>query len=276
MKTHLVVANESGSSRGIVSVCKYAYTSLACGLVLSALSASANAHEALDKSVEVQNSTQKAAVASQARVDQVVDETQGLLSRYRQVLLEVDSLVKYNDQLSRLVSGQEKEILSLQRQLEEFEVTKRDIVPMMLRMLDTLVRLVALDFPFLHEERQKRIEALTELMDDPQAEIPEKFRRLMEAYQVEVQYGRTIEAMRESITIDGQERMVDTLRIGRLGLYYRTLDGEEVGYWDKNAGGWRPLPEGYAKDIDKGLRIARKQAAPQLIKLYLPTARGES
>ncbi|HEC23288.1 MAG TPA: DUF3450 family protein, partial [Chloroflexi bacterium] len=69
---------------------------------------------------------------------------------------------------------------------------------------------------------------------------------------------------------------VDTLRIGRLGLYYRTLDGEEVGYWDKNAGGWRPLPEGYAKDIDKGLRIARKQAAPQLIKLYLPTARGES
>jgi hypothetical protein len=100
----------------------------------------------------------------------------------------------------------------------------------------------------------------------------EKFRRIMEAYQIENEYGRTIEAYRASLVAGGRESTVDFLRFGRIALLYQTLDGLEAGVWDQTNGRWEPLNSGYRSAIRAGLKIARKQAAPDLIRLPLPAA----
>jgi hypothetical protein len=92
----------------------------------------------------------------------------------------------------------------------------------------------------------------------------------MEAYQIEMEYGRTIESSRGELSAGGTTRTVDFLRVGRLGIYYQTIDGRESGQWNTGAGQWEALSSRYTSAIRQGLRIARKQAAPDLLTLPVP------
>lgn len=101
----------------------------------------------------------------------------------------------------------------------------------------------------------------------------EKFRRIMEAYQIENDYGNTIEAYRANIELEDEISSVDFLRLGRVALYYQRLDGSETGYWNNTDKRWEELSSEYRNSIRQGLRIARKEAAPDLLTLPVPTAK---
>jgi hypothetical protein len=144
-------------------------------------------------------------------------------------------------------------------------------------MVTAIEEFVELDVPFLIEERTERAEGLRKLMTRADVTTPEKFRQVMEAYQIENEYGRTIEAYRDSLTIDGRESIVDVLRFGRIALVYQTLDGTRSGRWDQVSGQWVAVDPDLRSAVREGLRIARKQVAPDLVKLPLPApsdARG--
>jgi hypothetical protein len=116
-----------------------------------------------------------------------------------------------------------------------------------------------------------RIEELRKLMERPEVPTSEKYRRVSEAYQIELEYGHTIEAYEgELIGPGGDSRTVSFLRFGRLGLYYMTLDGLETGYFDNESDQWRQLPGEYIQPIDRTIRIARKQLPPDLVRLPVP------
>jgi len=156
--------------------------------------------------------------------------------------------------------------------MDQVSVIERQITPLMMRMITGLDQFVALDVPFLTEERSKRIASLKAMMDRADITSSEKFRRLLEAYQVEVDYGRTIEAYTALLDVDGQEREVDFLRIGRLELIYLTRDGKKAGSWDKETKSFVELPDSAISQISKGLRIARKQLAPDMLTLPVHAA----
>ena len=234
--------------------------------ILWSLSGTA-ASDPLTSSITVQKSTDQAAAASQKKIDNVASQTDKMLSDYRQVTRQTENLRLYNDYVERLIVSQGEEMVSIRRQLKEIEITSREIVPLMLRMIDTIKRFVELDVPFLPQERNTRIANLEALMDRADVSNSEKFRRVIEAYQVEMEYGRTIEAYRDSLEVDGQDRTVDFLRIGRVGLYYQTLDGDQSGFWHPTTRQWETLSNSYRTPIRNGLRIAKKQAAPDLLSL---------
>jgi hypothetical protein len=126
---------------------------------------------------------------------------------------------------------------------------------------------VQLDVPFLPDERRQRVQGLRELMSRSDVTLSEKYRRLMEAYQVENEYGRTIEAYRGTLDSGGEKRTVDFLRVGRVALLYQTLDSNETGFWNTADKGWAPLPGEYRSPVKQGLQIARKQVAPDLVRI---------
>jgi hypothetical protein len=100
----------------------------------------------------------------------------------------------------------------------------------------------------------------------------EKYRRILEAYQIENDYGNTIEAYRSDLELNGTVTEVDFLRLGRVAIYYQRLDGSESGFWNKTNKRWESLPLSYSNSIRNGLRIARKEAAPDLLILPVPAA----
>ena len=239
-----------------------------CLLVLQVFfSSSLHAEDALGSVLAETIETNQAARLSQKKVDSLDDETREMFEQYRAVLRENESLRIYNDQLQRMTDAQQEEMVSLDRQIAEIASTHRDIVPLMLRMVDALDNFVALDLPFLPEERGRRLQNLRELMDRSDVSVSEKYRRILEAYQIENDYGRTIEGYRAELASGDVTRTVDFLRLGRVGLYYQSLDGREVGHWDRSAGAWRHLDADYRQSIRDGLRIARKQSAPDLLTL---------
>ncbi len=173
----------------------------------------------------------------------------------------------YNTLLQRQVNNQVQQISELRESIDQVEVINRQIVPIMTRMIESLEQFVALDVPFLDEERRERIEGLKELMERQDVTVAEKFRKVTEAYQIENDFGRTIESYKGTLNIDGATREVDFLRIGRVGLYYQTADGTLSGAWDQPNREWVSLGSEHKNNIKFGLQIAKKQVAPDLVLL---------
>lgn len=243
---------------------------------LAVLGLSAPVLQAADlaPALSTQMQSDKAAAASQKKIDNMADETSQALQKYRAALQRAESLKVYNAQLEKLIASQQEEKVSMTTQIEKIDTTETGVLPLMVRMTDTLSELVDKDAPFLPEERSKRVQELKTLIDRADVSVGEKFRRIMEAYTVEADYGRTIEAYRGELAEGDQERMVDFLRIGRVGLYYQTLDGSESGRWNSQSKSWEPVGTEYRRAIRDGLRIARKQAPPSM--LTLPVENPES
>jgi hypothetical protein len=208
---------------------------------------------------------------SQSRIDALSEETDKMLAEYRTRLKQIDALRIYNSQMEQLIASQDMEMASLRRQIDDVEVVGRGVTPLMLKMIDGLDAFVKLDIPFLKEERSRRLANLRDLMGRADVTNAEKYRRILEAYQIENDYGRTIEAYRGTLP-DG--RTVDFLRVGRIALIYQSLDADEAAVWDPAESQWIELDSSYRMAIKQGLRIARKQSAPDLIRLPLPAAQA--
>ena len=225
------------------------------------------AAQSLDSALAVREDANTAGVESQQRIDALADETDRVVSEYRSTIDQVESLRVYNGQMRDLVSAQHAEMDSLRAQIDDIELVGRAVMPLMLEMLDALEAFVSLDLPFLAAERGARVATLREMMDRPDVTDAEKYRRLMEAYQIEGDYGRTVEAYRGQLD-DG--RIVDFLRIGRIALLYQTPDGQDTAAWDRERGAFVALDSSYRSAVKAGLRIARKQSRPDLIRVPLP------
>ena len=203
----------------------------------------------------------------QAVVDPLEAQAQAALKEYQTTTKQIAELRAYNDHLEHLVSGQREELQSVQRQSGTVQITNRKIAPLMVRMVEVLDEFFKLDTPFLLDERKARLAGLKKVIDSADVDLPEKYRRVLEAYQVEVDYGRTIEAYTGERKLDGRVQAVNFLRIGRVALFYASLDGNECGYWDSLAGEWKALPKSFNRSVNQGLRVARNEIPPDLIEL---------
>jgi hypothetical protein len=231
------------------------------------LTPAAASEKALGASIAEQKASDAASQASQQRVAQLADQTTELVGEYRLALQRLDRIKIYNNHLQTLVNDQENEKADIARQLQDFQVVQTEIVPLMFNMIDNLEQFIALDMPFNVDERRNRVADLREMMDDADITISEKYRKIMEAYQIETAFGRDMEARNGTLTVGGESREVEFLRIGRILLAYQTANKEETGFWNKNAGEWQVLGDEFRSAITDGLRIARKQAAPDLLML---------
>ena len=230
--------------------------------------------EILDDSLFVQSSSDLNSKGSQAVVSDLSDETQDLLGQYRLVLQQIDRLIAYNDYVERLIVDQEAQMKDIREQLDQFALIERGIVPLMLDSIDTLDKFIDLDVPFLLEERKARVARLRTIMNLSDVTVSEKYRQIMDAYQIETTYGRDIDAYTGLLEIGGVSRQVDFLRIGRTSLTYQTPDQEETGFWNKQDRRWEKLPNKYQNYVTQGLRVARKQVTPNLLELPIEAPGG--
>jgi len=202
---------------------------------------------------------------SQAKIDALTEETRDLLSEYKTVLKEIEGLQVYNSQLQKQIDNQSTEMTELSTSIDQVTLIERQITPFMLRMIDGLEQFIALDMPFLLDERNKRAQELRLMLERADVAVSEKFNQVFRAYQIENEYGRTMESYSETINLDGTERKVDILKIGRVVLAYQTLDGESTGIWNKQTKAWETLSDDYAQSVRNGIKMARKQLAVDLI-----------
>jgi len=192
--------------------------------------------------------------------------------QYLALTSEADSLKLYNKQLEAQLQSQQAEMASIRKEEADLDVTNLKIQPLMQDMVAALKQFVSLDIPFMTDVRSRRVETLEQMMPQANVTVSEKYRRIVEAYNVEIGYGRTIGTYTGKVG----DKDVEFLRVGRVALLYQTADGSETGYWDRDKKDW-VIDNGVAGDVNYALKVAKNQTAPDLftIPVMAASAAGE-
>ena len=235
--------------------------------ILLFFSSSIFAQEIVDQTINSQVEASNVSIEIQNKIDELDIESKKIYFDYKDTLNEFNSLKNYDDQLSKIIDAQIIEISSINEQLDSLDSINIDILPLLKRMVDSLSKFITLDIPFLIEERKLRLQDLDTLIVRADVTTAEKFRKIFEAYQLEANFGKTIESYQGFLTIKESEKAVDYFRLGRLGLYYRTPNGKETGYWNSNSQQWVHEGSSLDDEIKAALDIANRQSPPNFIKL---------
>jgi hypothetical protein len=215
--------------------------------------------------VDVSKQTVQSARASQQRIEGLDDATNKALVDYRANLKQFELLQRFNRSRAVEVDRQAIQISNLETDVANVENLQREMLPLIEEMIDNLEKFVAADVPFLEQERAERIERLRKVNADSTVSEAQRYRLVMEAFQIENEYGRTIEAYSGNVAAPEGELAVDFLRIGRTTLIYKTSDDSVLRVYDKSAGDFVDLDRSYMGDVRLGFRMAREQTAPALL-----------
>ena len=213
------------------------------------------------------------AANSQHKIDNSADRTLSMQAEIERLQEEVDNLAVYRDHLAKLVNNQNQELDSLDEQLQGIKSTRQGIVPLMYKMLAGLEDIIHTGKPIKKEQRLARLEKLNAMMGQADVSDAEKYRRILEAYQIEIDYGTKLGVYQSEIALAslGQSITVDLLHLGRIAFVARSLDSQSYWQWHDERQKWITITE-HTHDIDKAFKMANKQIAPSLISLPVTTA----
>jgi len=217
----------------------------------------------LDIGEQRQNSEQ----VSQTKIDLMDDDTSLIVNEYKTVSKQIEGLRVYNAQMRKQIERQEERLKEIDKTMKEAQVMQRQIPPFTRRMLAGIEKSIELDMPFHLAERKERIAFANAAIDNPTVSPAEGLRQVLETFNVEMEYGRKLDNYKDTIEIEGQQREVNVLRVGRLALVYQSSDESLTGAWDNDTDEWVPLDNSYRNPTRKGLKIANRLATVDMLEL---------
>ena len=217
----------------------------------------------LDIGEQRQNSEQ----VSQTKIDSMDDDTSLIVNEYKTVSKQIEGLRVYNAQMRKQIERQEERLKEIDKTMKEAQVMQRQIPPFTRRMLAGIEKSIELDMPFHLAERKERIAFAKAAIDNPTVSPAEGLRQVLETFNVEMEYGRKLDNYKDTIEIEGQQREVNVLRVGRLALVYQSSDESLTGAWDNDTDEWVPLDNSYRNPTRKGLKIANRLATVDMLEL---------
>ncbi|HOP22765.1 MAG TPA: DUF3450 domain-containing protein [Gammaproteobacteria bacterium] len=239
--------------------------SLALAMIVGVTSVS---YAQLEDVVKTGEAKVEEARKSQAKVDAIVDSSQARLVEYRSLLKQIEGLKVYNNQLQTQIDSQLQLIEKFEASTAQVAVIERQMLPLIMKMIDGIAQFVELDMPFNEQERAERVLFMQENIERADVDISEKFRQILEVYQIEDEYGRKIDSYSKIINVDGQEHEVDILRVGRIAMVAQTKDTKLSAVYDKDSKKWIALDNGtYRNSIKNGIKMANKQATIDVMTL---------
>ncbi|WP_220745774.1 DUF3450 domain-containing protein [Shewanella colwelliana] len=212
------------------------------------------------------------AAASQKKVDKYYDQAQDMAFEYGQVADTRESTKSYNDYVAGLVADQEATMKLIQDDINGVDKLRQGVVPLMFKMVDALEQFIALDLPFNLDAREARVKRLRENLDTANVTLAEKYRLILNAYNIEREYGSKLNVETGKLQLDGKEILVDFINFGRVGFYAQSLDQKSAWMFNPETKAWDKLEDSYLRNITKAIRQARGQGAPDMFALPIPAA----
>lgn len=258
------------NSNWLGTMSKLSKKSLIASTIIGALALTASNFASADVLTELQKAEAKtfqASKKSQDKIDSIYEQTIELLGEYRLTVDEAETLSQYNDHIQLMVNDQLANIKSLEDQIGSIEKTKQGIVPLMYKMIDTLDKFVELDIPVNIENRKERVAALRDIMGSSDVTVSEQFRMVLEAYEIEANYGTVFAAYQGELDLGDRTITADFVYMGRVTLVAQSLDMKNVWVWNNKTRGWEVLGDEYLKPIKDAIAMARNQLPKNLTKL---------
>ncbi len=236
-------------------------------LIFISISISAQARQ-LEEIQKIGEKKLREAEQSQIKIDKIVEGAQERLIKYRALLKQIEGLKVYNEQLSTQAAGQENLIKRFDESIAQVALIERQMLPLLTKMADSLTDYVELDIPFHVAERKERMAFVQDSLTAADVDVSEKFRQVIEAYQIENEYGRKIDTYQDIVTLNGTEQEVNVLRVGRIAMVCQSKDTKNSARWDHNSETWELLDNAtYRNAIRQGIKMAKKQTSIDILTL---------
>ncbi|MGF1694334.1 DUF3450 domain-containing protein [Vibrio lamellibrachiae] len=242
----------------------------ACSLAAVVTMSYSTVASSLSDATAIQKDTHKSAANSQKVIDKSFDSSQQLRAEIEQLEQELANLEVYRDHLESMVNNQNQEALSIESQIDQIQDTRQGVVPLMYQMLDGLTQIVKHDSPIRQQARLERVERLQAMMSQSDVSDAEKYRRILEAYQIEVDYGTKLGVYEAQIALAGGETFeAEIFYLGRISLIARNRSGSQYWSWNRASNEWESVNSTIFSQLDSAFRIANNQAAPSLLTVPL-------
>jgi len=183
-----------------------------------------------------------------------------------------DTLIEKNKALTRKISTLKKTEATqkafndeLAKREKESRQISEEIGPFIENVYAQIEDLVASGLPFLKNERTGRLARLKETLHDEKVSLAEKYRKVMEALLVEAEYGNTIEVYQEKIQFQQKELLGNIFRLGRISLFFLTLDHQTAAYFNVAQKKWTVLDNRYLADIHAAIEMGSKRRPIELL-----------
>lgn len=223
----------------------------------------------LEKSANIEQAIISNAKQSQTVVRSSSDASSDLQIEIDALKAEVNNLEVYQKHLNKLLESQHSELSGLDAQLHEITETRQSVIPLMYKMLAGLQDYIQQDMPIREQARSERMDKLKALMTESGVSDAEKYRRILEAYQIELDYVRKLGSDTGFIEIDGIKREVEQLYLGHISFISRSLDHQTYWYWNQKQRHWLALEPALNTELAKAFSVANKMASPSILMLPL-------
>lgn len=207
---------------------------------------------------------------TQQHVSQWSQERENLINDLLDQTTQLEWNRFQNKKFEQYVEHKKSTIVELKRQQQQMNLLRQELEPFLDRRLEQLRAAIATDLPFLQQERQERLTFLDQSLTDPDLALSEKLRRVLEALQVEADYGNSVEVTEEKVPLNQSEALVQILRLGRIGLFYLSYDGHSGGQWSLDQQQWLPLDDAYLSTVQTTIDIIKQKRSAELVDIPLP------
>jgi hypothetical protein len=214
------------------------------------------------KTVDTHQKTQK-------QQEAWAEEKSDLAARYRSAKAQVEYLEKKKSFEEKEVTELDKGISELERRMIESVRLNDSLQDSLNTVVGQLDAWVNRDVPFLMEERRERLASVREAIARPDVTPAEKLRRVLEALQVEANYGNLAEVSQEKIMVGAEEVHADVVRVGRVSIFWRSPDGKRVGEYDRASKSWVELESKYVASINELREMVLRLRSTKVVSLPL-------
>ncbi|HMB31646.1 MAG TPA: DUF3450 domain-containing protein [Desulfohalobiaceae bacterium] len=203
----------------------------------------------------------------QEMADEWIKEKEAIINEMRQMHNEKKWYDFQTKKFQKYIAKQQEKLKRMREDKQELEEMQLKLEPYLKERVSHLDKFIDKDLPFLTESRKAHINYLRESIYDPDLTLTEKLQRVIKAYQREAKYGKTIGAEVRELKRKGNTFKANVLRIGRLKLFYMSMDGKHVGMWDPSNKAWESIDSKYKRSIQKTIDIANQQKTVELVTL---------
>ncbi|MBU0972005.1 MAG: DUF3450 domain-containing protein [Proteobacteria bacterium] len=226
-----------------------------------------------DAGTQIMEKAVKTAIDTRQETQSRTEEWEGkraeLTALYDRLAFENEVLTATQNRLSKERVSHRDLNQSLALQIQENLRIQREMEPFLNAVVTRLEALIEIDSPFLQEERKTRLERLKTMMSDADVTLGEKYRRVMEALSVEAEYGNTIEVYQDKISLQGNEVLGDIFRLGRVSLFFLSLDRKSAGVFNVAQSQWLALDASHIPAMESGVEMAGKRRPVEILTLPL-------
>ena len=219
-------------------------------------------HQKVSKAIDAEAKAQKKADDWSWNKRDLIDEIRDLKTRITWLQYQEE---KHDIYIKRV----KQNIADLEFKKAEALKVREQLDPYLEEVVGRLTEFVSTDLPFLLDDRERRLNFLKDSLNDYQLQMSEKLRRVFEGVQVETTYGRLFGSIDTVLNLNGSDTQVTLLHLGRVTMFYLSLDGTQVGRWNGETKQWEALPEKYIRPIRRGLDIADRKRSVELIEIPL-------